>query len=538
MNIKNYLLLALLVVTSFFVFPSALPSDIMEERNLVTAREMAYDGHWMLPTMNGEPRLEKPPLPTWVAGVVELALPGSLSAQRAAASVVACIGLLFFFLIISDLGGARFAYLASIVLLTMYQTVLMGRTATWDIYCHSFMLGAIFFLERGLRQSARRQWRWMPAAGLMLGLSFLSKGPVSFYAMLLPVVLACIGLSGLSMRGKWPSLVVMLVIMTLVGGWWYAWLFNEHPAEVAAVIHKESGAWSNHNVRPWWYYWRFFLETGVWAVLVLTALAVSYWKRHLHEPRTYLFAVTWLIAALILLSLMPEKKMRYLLPLMPPCSLCAACLIRHLDEVRDRVSRTLLNIQSLLTELLPVTVASMLLIRRPLGTWCSVLLALIFLCVTALAVRAALEHSACRLVNCTALTFVLTECFLLAPVGKLFGNPQAHSIALSVNSAEVRDMPLYHPADETVRIELVYAAGRKILPIDLKSARALMQKEPFVLISRRPATNYMAPQARNMITLKPIGTFDDNKHPNTDRHYTADLQGNITLVEARNNDKP
>lgn len=79
--------LLLLVITSFFVNLGALPSDIMEECNLVTAREMADDGHWLVPTMNGELRLDKPPLPTWVAGVVEIVAPGHIAVQRAMAGV-------------------------------------------------------------------------------------------------------------------------------------------------------------------------------------------------------------------------------------------------------------------------------------------------------------------------------------------------------------------------------------------------------------------------------------------------------------------
>lgn len=43
---------------------------------------MANDGHWMVPTMNGELRLEKPPLPTWVAGIVECFVPDNIAAQR------------------------------------------------------------------------------------------------------------------------------------------------------------------------------------------------------------------------------------------------------------------------------------------------------------------------------------------------------------------------------------------------------------------------------------------------------------------------
>ena len=38
---------------------------IMEARNFITAREMLTDGNWLLTTMNGEPRYQKPPLPTW-----------------------------------------------------------------------------------------------------------------------------------------------------------------------------------------------------------------------------------------------------------------------------------------------------------------------------------------------------------------------------------------------------------------------------------------------------------------------------------------
>ena len=41
----------------------------MEARNFVTAREMITDGNWLLTTMNGEARYEKPPLPTWLSAI-------------------------------------------------------------------------------------------------------------------------------------------------------------------------------------------------------------------------------------------------------------------------------------------------------------------------------------------------------------------------------------------------------------------------------------------------------------------------------------
>ena len=47
---------------------------IMEARNFITAREMVDDGNWILTTMNGEPRYQKPPLPTWLSAVFGLKL--------------------------------------------------------------------------------------------------------------------------------------------------------------------------------------------------------------------------------------------------------------------------------------------------------------------------------------------------------------------------------------------------------------------------------------------------------------------------------
>ena len=46
---------------------SHIVPDIMESRNLIAAREMVEEGNWLIPTMNGELRLAKPPLPTWIS---------------------------------------------------------------------------------------------------------------------------------------------------------------------------------------------------------------------------------------------------------------------------------------------------------------------------------------------------------------------------------------------------------------------------------------------------------------------------------------
>lgn len=77
-NRLSWIIVVLLCYISFFANNGALTPDIMESRNIVTAREMVSDGNWLVPTMNGELRLEKPPLPTWVAGAIEYVCPDNL----------------------------------------------------------------------------------------------------------------------------------------------------------------------------------------------------------------------------------------------------------------------------------------------------------------------------------------------------------------------------------------------------------------------------------------------------------------------------
>ena len=71
MKFKNNHILILIVscIAIFFVNLDALYVNIMEARNFITAREMLHDGNWLLTTLNGEARYQKPPLPTWITAL-------------------------------------------------------------------------------------------------------------------------------------------------------------------------------------------------------------------------------------------------------------------------------------------------------------------------------------------------------------------------------------------------------------------------------------------------------------------------------------
>lgn len=492
-------LLIIFCITTFFVNRSALPTDIMESRNIVTAREIVSDGNWLLPTMNGELRLEKPPLPTWVAGLMEMVAPNNLSVQRFAPAVMGLIWTLFLFLTAKYLTRRNdFAVNTVLVFLTLYNVVLMGRSATWDIYCHSFMMGAIYFFLRGFYDDDHgfyeedqgfyyegplhtHKWRWFLLAGLFMGLSFESKGPVSFYALLLPFILTVILLRKPRMKGKWGPLCVSILICLVLGGWWYIYLLTYHPEATEYVIHKESAAWSGHNVRPWYYYWRFFLEGGLWAPFILAALVIPFWRKRISQPKKYVSVVVWMLLQLVLLSCMPEKKMRYLLPMAPTVAMSVAFVLVWLETQSK---------------------------HRKLSQ---------------------------GFVWIYAGIFFIAELFFLRPVGKLFGNPNEHSINEVCTMSNLDHVPFYHNEKEELRIELVYETRRKILPLDLNNVTKVMGSLPCVIVSQKPLTDEMPLTILNKLDTVSIGYFDDNKHPRKDSHYSSLFLNHVTLLKVKKN---
>ncbi|RTQ45688.1 glycosyl transferase [Hymenobacter gummosus] len=309
---------------------------LMEARNFVAAREMHAGGSWLLPTMNGELRLAKPPLPTWLVAAV-MHLTGSttdLGLLRLPSALGAGLLVLFCWALARRLtppaDEGRTAWLAALVLASSLLLLTAGRDGNgWDIYCYSFMLGALAAAVRGL-QAPGRGWGWFALGGVLIGLSILSKGPVAPYGMLLPFLLAY-ALRGerAALRRQWPGLLLMIGVGLALGGSWPLYVLSQHQSEASQVAQVESSSWANRHVQPFWFYVSFPVFMGFWALAALAALVWPYAAPRVRPYAPYALVLAWVAATLLLLSLVPEKKERYLLPVLPPLALLAAGLLRH-----------------------------------------------------------------------------------------------------------------------------------------------------------------------------------------------------------------
>lgn len=323
-----WLLLACILV--FFVNLDAIFVNIMEARNFITAREMLQNGNWIFTTINELPRYEKPPLPTWLtaisAGLFGLE---RLFAMRLPAAVLGTISVLMTYQIALKITQKKaFAFISGLVAVTSFYILLSSRDGQWDIFTHGFMLVCIVFVMKLFRES-KNNYRNALLGGLFFGFSFLSKGPVSLYALLLPFLIAY-GVVFKFKKGRlFPLLSGLLVAMVVSASWnLYIYLFDTHT--VKEITTRETGNWLNYNVRPFYYYWSFFVQSGLWTIPAFLSLLYPYLKNRVFDKKAYQFSLLWTLAAVVLLSIIPEKKSRYLLPVLFPLAINTAFYVEYL----------------------------------------------------------------------------------------------------------------------------------------------------------------------------------------------------------------
>lgn len=324
-----------LIGAAIFLFHlEVVPITIMEARNFITAREMVVDGNWLLTTMNNLPRYEKPPLPSWITAIFGWIFGmDSVGALRFPTMLMAIVlAHTGYLLSLKILGNKKDALINGLILLSTFYIIAITIEAPWDIYTHGFMLIGIYFLYQLFGEAADK-WKHGALAGLFIGLSIMSKGPISFYGLLLPFLIAyALVFKFKEVKGHKKLLPILLtaLIAALVGLWWFLYVRLADPDTFLAIAQKETANWSSYNVRPFYYYWSFFVQSGLWTIPALMGLLYPYMKDRVHDKKAYRLTFWWTMFSLLLLSIVPEKKARYLVPVLIPLALNTGLYIKYI----------------------------------------------------------------------------------------------------------------------------------------------------------------------------------------------------------------
>jgi 4-amino-4-deoxy-L-arabinose transferase-like glycosyltransferase len=325
----------------------------MEALNVATAQEIRRSGNWLVPTLQGETRLQKPPLTAWLTSAVigddlMQALSSPRFAQRnsafirlallvrAEALVLACATLIVVFYTGRLLFNADVGLISVIVMGTSLLFLRFSRYSMTDIPLMLFVSATNLLMLTALFNG--RLWLGCVGGGVALALAILSKGPVALLQTVVPIVAFLMLMRGRNLvttqRAKsFAPIVVGLLVFILLGLAWYFIVFLREPnafqiwkAELARAKDPES------HRNPWYRYLLLIPYLAPWSVFFVVGINASFRRRDARDVLLLLL----LLLPLGVMCRFPDRHERYMLPLLPAAAvLTARAVIDFFRSGRD-----------------------------------------------------------------------------------------------------------------------------------------------------------------------------------------------------------
>jgi len=278
-------------------------------------REMHQSGDWLLPTANGFPRVQKPPLVYWTM-LVSTSLFGDNEFALRLPNALATAGwIAATYLIMRRLGGERFGLVSALVLASMMGVWVFNHLVQPEPFLACFIsLGVWCLVEARLfarphDASARRNAvagrfpgdHWYLLFWVFLALGALSKGLHGALWPLGTVILTALFVPGWRVWLRPVLSLRRLLVFLLLLVPWYAYMTARFPGFLAAhFVNEQLGACLNtrypadaRQLSLWQFYAQHLLFWMPWTLLLpgsvyaaVKAAQAARWQPHFFSPPT------------------------------------------------------------------------------------------------------------------------------------------------------------------------------------------------------------------------------------------------------------
>ena len=243
------------------------------------AREMVANHNWLLPTNNGIPRLQKPPLLYWliIASYKILGVNEAAARLPVALAVVATVALIFF--IGEKLSDYWRGFIAGLIYLSFCGTFLLGRIVMPEPLVSALMAGAMFCGICGYERKQHRRL-WFAGVWIFAALACLTKGLLGFVYPTVVFLLLSIFYREARIRFRGLLRLEYLVLFLLILAPWHIWAqlhfphyfryarseWLGHMRGLTDATHDFLGVPASQFVilhAAWWFPWSVALLPGV-----------------------------------------------------------------------------------------------------------------------------------------------------------------------------------------------------------------------------------------------------------------------------------
>jgi 4-amino-4-deoxy-L-arabinose transferase-like glycosyltransferase len=306
-----------------------------EGRYAEIAREMTARNDWVVPLLQGEPYLDKPPLLYWLTILSYRAFGVHEWSARLAPALAVHFTILAVYWIGRRSLGERAAFWGALLLCLAPGFISMGRLLLIDGLLTLWVTLSVFAAFEAVR-GTRLLWSWWLLSALACGLGMLTKGPIALVLLIPPLlVYRWISNSKREREGSEPSwrvgrthlLVFAAVIVVVLLPW--------HIAVGLRVPAFFSHFFWRHNVlrflapfdhlEPVWYYFPVVLGGLLPGTLLLVAFArfLLSGRKKMAQRRCPALGFFMLVGGwcLLFFTASGSKLPTYILPAFPPLAL-------------------------------------------------------------------------------------------------------------------------------------------------------------------------------------------------------------------------
>lgn len=287
---------------------------------------------WLIPVLNGNIRLQKPPLPYWCAAITFRFLGFSEWSVRLIPALLGLLATFVIFDLSQMLYGRPVGYYAALVWVSTYAVADMYRKAMADPYLGFFTLVCVWAWIRAChgKENAekRTSGRWILLFYLSMAFALLAKGPPAFVTVLIPLAAYHICFRK-PLPGRWTIHYAGFALMLLIALPWPAYVMRHIPHAIDQWRYESVGelADNTENARPWFFYVEQLPYLPLpWTLIWLVGCVIPFVGRigttgnSTTSVRSFgrrWFAIGWWGASVFFFSLVHLKKNQYLLPAIP-----------------------------------------------------------------------------------------------------------------------------------------------------------------------------------------------------------------------------
>jgi 4-amino-4-deoxy-L-arabinose transferase-like glycosyltransferase len=295
-----------------------------EARVLETAREMLDSRdwrQWMIPRLNGDVRLQKPPLAYWLAAGSFRVFDINDFAGRLPFALAGWLTLAVVYRFARGLLDQRFALFTVAILLTSYMFYVHFRLAETDSVAGLFVAAAIYWLWKGAAETQLKQSLLAyHLAGVAIALAVLSKGPPGVFPVLFFIAWAIVERNWGALRRALLS--GALLTTAILAGWWFLYVRTSPYAHVIGDELSVVTGGEDHRQAFYMYFPQMLRASAPWTGLMIFGLvcAIRDWRT---QPAARA-ALLWLGVILLPLCIIGNRQNHYLVPLTPALAMLAA----------------------------------------------------------------------------------------------------------------------------------------------------------------------------------------------------------------------